>query len=47
MRGEFLFRGGVVIKFVVRSRGGFLGVGIHEVFVYEVGVLQGAGDRNG
>ena len=46
LRGECLFRGGVVIKVVVRAREVFLGVCIYEVFVYEFGVLQGAGDRN-
>ena len=45
--GGRLFRGGGGIAIVVRAQGGVLGEDLHEVFVGEVGVLQGTRDRSG
>ena len=45
--GGRIFHGDGGIMVVVRYQGGVLGAGIHEVFVYEVGVLQGMGYCNG
>ena len=47
MRGGYLFCGSWEIKVVVRAQGGFLGTDLHELFVCDVRVLQGAGDYNG
>ena len=45
--GGHIFSGGGSIKVVVRTQGVFMGSFLHEVFVFEVGFLQGEGDRNG
>ena len=44
--GGRLFCGGWEIVIVVRAQGGVLGVDLHEVFIGEVGVIQGARDRS-
>ena len=45
--GGHLFSGDGGIMVVVLYQGGVLGAGLHEVFVCEVGVLQGTGYCNG
>ena len=45
--GGHLFCSSEEIKVVVRTQEGFLGTYIHEFFVCEVGILQGAVECNG
>ena len=47
LRGGFIFRGGGEINIVFCVRGWLLGVYLNELFVCEVGVLQGVVERNG